>query len=66
MKYFGLIWKSAWRKRARTMLTVLSVLVAFLLFFLLTAIGQAMAGGGATIESATKVSPTASCCLSAR
>lgn len=55
MKYFGLIWRNAWRKRIRTSLTILSVLVAFLLFFLLTAIGQAMTGGGATIESARRL-----------
>ena len=55
MKYFGLVWKNAWRKRVRTSLTILSVLVAFLLFFLLTAIGQAMTGGGATIESAKRL-----------
>jgi putative ABC transport system permease protein len=55
VKYFGLIWRNAWRKRIRTSLTILSVLVAFLLFFLLTAIGQAMTGGGATIESARRL-----------
>ena len=41
MKYLGLIWRSAWRKKIRTSLTILSVLVAFLLFFLLSAIGKA-------------------------
>ena len=55
MKYFGLIWKNAWRKKIRTSLTILSVLVAFLLFFLLSAIGKAMTGGGATIESAKRL-----------
>lgn len=45
MKYFGLIWKNAWRKKVRTLLTVLSVLVAFLLFALLNAIGYAFRGG---------------------
>ena len=55
MRYFGLIWRSAWRKKIRTLLTILSVFVAFLLFFLLNAIGQAMTGGGATIESASRL-----------
>lgn len=55
MKYLGLIWHSAWRKKIRTALTILSVLVAFLLFFLLNAIGQAMSGGGATMESARRL-----------
>jgi putative ABC transport system permease protein len=45
VKYFGLIWKNAWRKKVRTSLTVLSVLVAFLLYALLNAVGHAMTGG---------------------
>jgi putative ABC transport system permease protein len=45
VKYFGLIWKNAWRKKIRTSLTVLSVLVAFLLFALLSAMGHAFKGG---------------------
>ena len=45
MKYFRLIWKNAWRKKIRTSLTILSVLVAFLLFSLLSAIGFAFKGG---------------------
>ena len=55
MKYLGLVWRSAWRKKARTLLTILSVFIAFLLFFLLSAIGQALTGGGATIESASRL-----------
>ncbi len=47
MKYFGLVWKGAWRKRIRTSLTILSILVAFLLFTLLNAIGEAFRTGGA-------------------
>lgn len=47
MKYFGLIWRNVWRKKIRTSLTILSVLVAFLLFALLNAIGQAFNTGGA-------------------
>jgi putative ABC transport system permease protein len=45
MKYFRLIWKSAWRKKIRTSLTILSVFVAFLLFALLSGIGYAFKGG---------------------
>ncbi|MDH4049812.1 MAG: ABC transporter permease [Gammaproteobacteria bacterium] len=45
MKYFGLVWKNVWRKKARTLLTVLSVFVAFLLFALLNAIGHAFKAG---------------------
>lgn len=47
MKYLGLIWHNAWRKRIRTTLTILSVLVAFVLFALLNAVGAAFTGGGA-------------------
>lgn len=45
MKYLGLIWKNVWRKKIRTLLTVSSVFVAFLLFALLSAIGYAFNSG---------------------
>ncbi|HNP36130.1 MAG TPA: FtsX-like permease family protein [Woeseiaceae bacterium] len=45
MKYLGLIWKNVWRKKIRTSLTILSVLVAFLLFALLSAIAYAFKAG---------------------
>ena len=45
MKYLGLIWRSVWRKKIRTSLTILSVLVAFLLFALLSAVGSAFNAG---------------------
>jgi len=45
VKYFGLIWRNVWRKKARTSLTILSVLVAFLLFALLNAVGHALTAG---------------------
>lgn len=45
MKYFGLVWRNAWRKKIRTLLTILSVFVAFLLFSLLSAIGYAFKSG---------------------
>lgn len=45
MKYLGLIWRNAWRKKIRTSLTILSVLVAFLLYALLSAIGYAFRSG---------------------
>ena len=41
MKYFGLVWKNAWRKKIRTALTILSVFIAFLLFALLSAFNYA-------------------------
>ena len=44
MKYFYLVWKSLWRKKIRTTLTILSVFVAFLLFGLLSALNQVFSG----------------------
>jgi putative ABC transport system permease protein len=40
MKYFVLVWSGLWRKKARTILTMLSIVVAFLLFGLLQGINQ--------------------------
>ncbi len=45
MKYFGFIWKNVWRKKIRTLLTILSVFVAFLLFAMLSAVGYAFKAG---------------------
>jgi putative ABC transport system permease protein len=45
MKYFHLIWSNLKRKKLRTSLTLLSVVVAFVLFGFLMAIKQALAGG---------------------
>ena len=51
MKYFGFIWKSAWRKKIRTSLTILSVFVAFLLFSLLSALGYAFKYGAQVADA---------------
>jgi len=40
MKYFGLIWAGLWRKKTRTIFTMLSIVIAFLLFGLLQGINQ--------------------------
>ena len=45
MKFAGLVWSNLKRRKLRTALTVLSVLVAFLLFGFLGAIKQALVGG---------------------
>jgi putative ABC transport system permease protein len=45
MKFFGLIWSNLWRKKLRTSLTLLSILIAFVLFGLLSSIKQALTGG---------------------
>src|SRR6202045_929832 len=50
MKYFPLIWATLWRKKTRTIFTLLSVIVAFLLFGVLETVDYAFAhpSGGAT------------------
>ena len=45
MKYFMLIWAGLWRKKTRTILTMLSIAVAFLLFGLLQGINQGIKAG---------------------
>jgi putative ABC transport system permease protein len=45
MKFFHLIWSNLKRKKLRTSLTLLSILVAFILFGFLSAIKQALVGG---------------------
>lgn len=45
MKYVSLIWASLFRKKTRTMLTLLSIVVAFLLFGMLQTVGQAFSAG---------------------
>ena len=45
MKFFHLIWGNLMRHKLRTLLTMLSILVAFVLFGFLCAIKQALVGG---------------------
>lgn len=45
MKFLPLVWRNLWRKKTRTVLTLLSIVVAFVLFGLLAAIKQALTGG---------------------
>jgi len=45
MSTIGLLWSNLWRKKTRTVFTVLSVFVAFLLFSALAATRQAFVGG---------------------
>jgi putative ABC transport system permease protein len=45
MKFLPLIWSNLKRKKLRTFLTLLSILVAFVLFGLLSAIKEALTGG---------------------
>ena len=43
MKYFPLIWATLWRKKTRTLFTLLSIVVAFLLFGVLQTVADAFA-----------------------
>jgi putative ABC transport system permease protein len=45
MKYFPLLWKNLWRKKIRTLFTIGSLFVAFLLFGILMAIRTAFSFG---------------------
>jgi putative ABC transport system permease protein len=45
MKYVGLVWSNLGRKKLRTILTLLSIAVAFILFGLLSAIKEAFLAG---------------------
>lgn len=45
MTFLGLMWANLWRRKARTIFTLLSVFVAFLLFSVLAATRQAFVGG---------------------
>ena len=45
MKYLGLVWSNLKRKKLRTLLTVLSIFIAFLLFGFLFAIKEAFTAG---------------------
>ena len=46
MKFIHLVWSNLMRKKLRTSLTLLSIVVAFILFGFLAAIQQALVGGG--------------------
>jgi len=54
MKFLHLIWSNLKRKKLRTALTLLSIVVAFVLFALLSSIKQALTGG-VTMEGAKRL-----------
>ena len=54
MRFLPLIWSNLKRKKLRTVLTLLSILVAFILFGLLSSINQALTGG-VTMEGQNRV-----------
>jgi putative ABC transport system permease protein len=54
MKYFPLLWSNLKRRKLRTVLTILSIVIAFMLFALLCSIKQALTGG-VTMEGASRI-----------
>ena len=46
MNSIGLVWSNLFRRKTRTILTLLSVLVAFVLFTVLRTVAVAFSGGG--------------------
>ena len=54
MKYFSLVWAQLFRSRTRTLLTLLSVVAAFLLFGMLDSVRVAFNSGG-SVEGANRL-----------
>jgi putative ABC transport system permease protein len=55
MKFFPLIWASLFRRRARTILTLLSIVTAFLLFGLLDAVRLSFSQAGQSANGAQRL-----------
>ena len=58
MKYFPLIWATLWRKKTRTIFTLLSIIIAFLLFGVLETIDHAFSHPSSGITGADKLVTT--------
>jgi putative ABC transport system permease protein len=58
MKYFPLIWATLWRKKTRTLFTLLSVIVAFLLFGMLETVDYAFSHPSNGVTGADKLVTT--------
>ncbi len=58
MKYFPLIWATLWRKKTRTIFTLLSVIIAFLLFGMLETVDYAFAHPSSGVTGADKLVTT--------
>ena len=55
MKYFNLVWSALFRRKTRTLFTLLSVLAAFLLFGLLDSVRTAFANAGHSVAGASRL-----------
>jgi len=58
MKYFPLIWATLWRKKTRTIFTLLSIIIAFLLFGVLETIDHAFSHPSSGVTGADKLVTT--------
>src|SRR5882672_9807325 len=58
MKYLPLIWATLWRKKTRTIFTLLSVVVAFLLFGMLETVDRAFSHPSSNITGTDKLVTT--------
>ena len=58
MKYLPLIWASLWRKRTRTLFTLLSIVIAFLLYGVLQTVDYAFENPSAGVTGADKLITT--------
>ncbi|HVW67635.1 MAG TPA: FtsX-like permease family protein [Steroidobacteraceae bacterium] len=55
MKYFHLVWAALFRRKTRTLFTLLSVLAAFLLFGLLDSVRMAFTNASSSIAAASRL-----------
>ena len=55
MKYLNLVWSALFRRKTRTLFTLLSVLAAFLLFGLLNSVREAFASAGHNVAGASRL-----------
>ena len=55
MKYLSLVWAQLFRSRTRTLLTLLSVVTAFLLFGMLDSVRVAFQSGGGSVDGANRL-----------
>jgi putative ABC transport system permease protein len=58
MKYFPLIWASLWRKKMRTIFTLLSIVIAFLLYGVLQTVDYAFENPNTGVTGADKLITT--------
>ena len=55
MKYLHLVWSALFRRKTRTLFTLLSVVAAFLLFGLLNSVREAFANAGQSVAGASRM-----------